>query len=447
MVIPMNETVGFISLGCAKNQVDSERMLSRLRDAGYRIINEPEDADAVVVNTCGFIDAAKSEGIETLLELGELKKEGRIKAIVAVGCLMQRYGAQMKEELPEVDAVLGTGSYDEVANAVREALEGNRFESFKDINAAPEEGARVQSTPWYTAYLKVAEGCDNRCTYCVIPSLKGRYRSRPMESLLAEARELAEKGVFELNLVAQDTTRYGEDLYGEGRLPELLTELCKIEGLKWIRVLYCYPDKVTDRLLEVFAREDKIVKYIDIPIQHASDRMLRAMNRRGSRESLLALFDKIRERVPGVTLRTTLITGFPGETEEDFAEMMEFIRQVRFERLGVFTYSDEEGSPASRMDCKVPGEEAARRQELLMLEQSRMADERNQSLVGRTVEVLCEGYDRVAECSFGRTREDAPEIDGKVFFKSASPAEQGTLVMVKISEVVDYDLFGETVEG
>lgn len=437
--------VGMISLGCPKNQVDAEIMLAHLRDEGCTLTPHAGDADVVVVNTCGFIEDAKKESIENILEMAQLKKEGTIKGIVVTGCLAQRYFKEMAEEFPEVDCVLSVGSAGEIAKAVRSAYEGSKLR----LEEAPEDlaitGKRVITTLPFYSYIKIAEGCDNRCTYCIIPYLRGRYRSRPMEEIVEEAKNLAECGVKELVVVAQDTTRYGGDLYGKLMLPELLKKLCEIEKLRWIRVLYCYPDCVTDELIDVIASEEKIVKYIDLPIQHVSPDIVRAMNRRDSREGLDALIRKLRERIPGLTLRTTLIVGFPGETEEDFALLEDFVEKTRFDRLGVFTYSQEDGTPAAKMPDQIDEDVKKRRQEIIMELQARIAGEKNEAAVGKTIEVLCEGYDRYAECNFGRSRADAPDIDGKVFFTAAKRPSSGSFVNVKLTDVCDYDLMGELV--
>ena len=350
----MNYKVGMISLGCTKNQVDAEMLLYTLKERGFQFVSDPEEADAVIVNTCGFIESAKQESIDEILELGNLKREGKIKAIVVTGCLAERYQDEITKQLYEIDAAVGIGANDKIADVVLKALAGDKVELFPDKLELPLSGGRVQSTPPYTAYLKVAEGCDNCCTYCAIPLIRGRFRSRTMENVLEEARELAAKGVKELNVIAQDTTRYGEDLYGTPQLAKLLKELCKIDGFRWIRVLYCYPDRVTDELIDVMASEDKIVKYIDLPLQHCNGEILRRMNRRGNRDTLTTLLQKIKEKMPDVVLRSTFITGFPGETEEQFEELAEFANDIRFQRLGCFAYSQEEDTPAALMPDSCP---------------------------------------------------------------------------------------------
>lgn len=437
--------VGMISLGCPKNQVDAEIMLARLTDEDYTLTADAGLADVVVINTCGFIEDAKKESIENILEMAQLKKEGKIKGIVVTGCLAERYFKEMKTEFPEVNCILSVGSAGAIVEAVKAAYENKKL----NIESKPEEleisGKRVKTTLPFYSYLKIAEGCNNRCSYCIIPYLRGKYRSRPMEELVDEAKQLAEGGVKELILVAQDTTRYGEDLYKKDALPDLLLELCKIEKLKWIRILYCYPDKVTDELIDVMAQQEKIVKYIDLPIQHVSPNIVAAMNRRDSMEDLEVLINKLRSKIPQITLRTTLIVGFPGETQDDFAQLEEFVKKIKFDRLGVFTYSQEEGTPAAEMPGQIDEEVKKRRQEIIMETQSQIVEAKNNSVIGNTIEVLCEGYDRYAECCFGRSAADAPEIDGKVFFTAKKRPAAGRFVKVKITDVCDYDLTGEMI--
>ncbi|MDP4153508.1 MAG: 30S ribosomal protein S12 methylthiotransferase RimO [Bacillota bacterium] len=440
----MSGKVAMISLGCSKNQVDAEVMLAILKDSGYTIENEPSKADAVIINTCGFIEAAKEEAIENILEIGKLKEEGRIKALIVSGCLAQRYQDEILKEMPEIDAVVGIASKENIAEAVKKALEGKeKYADFKPVTEYRLGGDRMLSTPFYTAYLKIADGCDNRCSYCAIPLIRGNYISRPFEELVDEAKKLAESGVFELNIIAQDTTRYGLDLYGHRRLPELLTELCKIEGLKWIRILYVYPDEVSDELIEVMAKEPKIVKYIDIPLQHANDKILKAMNRRQTKADILELISKIRVSMPEAVIRTTFIAGFPGETRSDFKELVEFIKTAEFDRVGVFTFSPEEGTAAAQLKDDVSEDEKKRRKDIIEQEAARIVDQKNASKVGTVQKVLVEGYDRYAETFFGRTSSDAPEVDGKVFFTSKGKLEEGKLIDVLITQVVEYDLFGE----
>jgi ribosomal protein S12 methylthiotransferase len=437
----MAKTIGFVSLGCAKNQVNSEQMIYLLDQAGYQLTTRVENVDVVVVNTCGFIDSAKSEAIAEIIELGKLKEEGKIGKILVAGCLSQRYQDELMQELPEVDGVLGTGSYNDIVAAVDEVLAGQTPRKFADINAPLDEGSRVLTTPNYFAYLKIAEGCDNRCSFCIIPYLRGKYRSRDFDELVQEAKDLAAGGVRELIVVAQDISRYGIDRYGRYRLAELLEELCKIPQLRWIRLHYLYPDEIDDNLIDLIAREDKIVKYLDIPIQHVNDTILKRMNRRGSKAYLDELFTKLRARIPGLVLRTSLIAGLPGEGEEEFDELCQFLRKHKLERVGAFVFSPEEGTPAAKMEY--PDQETAeRRVEILVDLQSRIMDEYNESKLGQTVTVLCEGYDRLAECHFGRTYADSPDIDGKVFFDSPVRLREGSFVEVEITEIMDGDLVG-----
>ena len=437
----MGKRIGMISLGCAKNQVNTEQMMYLLQQAGYELLSGVEGADVVIINTCGFIDSAKSEAIDNILAMGALKEEGIIGKILVTGCLSQRYQEEIPQEMPEVDGVLGTGCYDDIVTAVEALLADQTVCRFSDINAALTETGRVLTTPAYYAYLKIAEGCDNRCSYCVIPSLRGRYRSRSLEDCLYEARMLAEDGVKELIVVAQDTSRYGIDLYGERKLPELLRELCKIEKLHWIRVHYLYPDEMTDELIDVIASEPKIVKYMDIPIQHVNDQILKRMNRRGTRAELDELFARLREKIPGVVIRTSLITGLPGEGEAEFDELCDWLRAHKLERVGAFAFSPEEGTAAAKMEH--PDEEtAAHRAEIVSELQSRIMDEYNDARVGTVMEVLCEGYDPETEQYFGRTYADSPDIDGRVCFDSKITVHTGSFVSVKITGVCDCDLIG-----
>lgn len=436
--------VGMVSLGCAKNQVDGEMLMASLKNAGFELSDDAALADVAIVNTCGFIESAKQESIDEILELATLKKEGRIKKLVVTGCLAERYREEIHKELPEVDGVFGIGANGDIAACIESVMEGFT-ERFPEKEKMPLCGDRELSTPSYFAYLKIAEGCDNRCTYCAIPMIRGGYRSRTMESIEEEARALVENGAKELILIAQDTTRYGIDLYGEYSLSKLLKRLCKIEKLHWLRVLYCYPDAITDELLDTMAEEEKIVKYIDLPLQHASGKILKAMNRRGDRQSLTALMKKIREKIPNVTLRTTLITGFPGETEEDFTELAEFVKDVQFERLGCFAYSQEENTPAAELPDQIDEDVKNHRAELIMDAQMNIMDRLGEKQVGRDIEVLTEGFDRYAECWFGRSAMDAPDIDGKVFFSAEKKPYLGQLVTVHIDEAIDCDLFGTRV--
>ena len=442
----MNYKVGIVSLGCAKNQVDAEMLLFTLKNRGFTIVNDPADADAVIVNTCGFIDSAKQESIDEIIELGKLKQEGTIKAIIVTGCLAERYKNEITKQLYEVDAAIGIGANERIADVVLEALNGKKTELFPDKSLLPMEGGRVQSTPFYSAYLKVAEGCDNCCTYCAIPLIRGHFRSRQPDEVIKEAEQLAANGVKELNVIAQDTTRYGEDLFGEPYLAKLLKRLCRIDGFKWIRVLYCYPDRVTDELIDVIAGEDKIVKYIDIPLQHCNGEVLKNMNRRGNRESLTALLNKIKAKIPNVIFRSTFITGFPGETEEQFEELADFAAEIKFQRLGCFPYSKEEDTKASLMENQIDDDIKQKRADIIMEHQQSVMAEYCESLIGSEVEVLVEGYDKLAECFFGRTYADAPEVDGCVFFTcNGEKPKAGDFVKVKITDYMGCDPVGECV--
>ena len=438
--------IAFVSLGCAKNLVNTEQMMALCRDAGYEVVSNPEGADVAVLNTCGFIDSAKSEAIDNILELAGLKSKGALGKLLVTGCLSQRYRDELMEEMPEVDGVLGTGSYTDIVPAVESVMEGDQPTFFGDIDHTVEDGARMVSTPAYTAYLKIAEGCDNRCSYCIIPYLRGRYRSRTMESLLTEAKELAGRGVKEIIVIAQDITRYGTDLYKKRMLGELLKELCKLP-FHWVRLHYLYPDELDDGLIEVIASEPKILKYIDIPLQHINDKLLRAMNRRGTKAEILSLLDKLRARIPGLVLRTSLIAGLPGEGEAEFEELCDFLRQARIERAGIFQFSPEEGTPAAVMPDQVDPDTAARRVELLVDLQSRVMDDFNERRLGETLEVLCEGFDSDMGCYAGRSYADSPDVDGKVFFTAAGLVPAGTFVNVRITGTEDGDLMGEIEEA
>ena len=437
--------VGMVSLGCSKNLVDSERMLYKLRSHGYQLVTEPGLADVAVVNTCGFIKSAKEEAIDTILELGKLKEEGTLKKIIITGCLVERYKEEAAEQFPEADAVIGIGNTKDIVDVLDHVLEGERYVCFAPKLDAELSGERVISTLPFFTYLKIAEGCSNCCTYCAIPMIRGKFRSVPMEDILKEARYLAENGVTELVVIAQDTAQYGKDLYDEQKLPELLSELCRIEGLRWIRTLYCYPERITDELLDVIAREDKLVKYLEIPIQHCNGDILKRMNRWGDTEKLEELFRHIREKVPGIILRTTLITGFPGETEEQFEELAEFVKRVRFDRLGCFAYSREEGTRAYDMPDQIDEETASHRADIIMEQQMLISCENNENLMGAELTAVVEGFDRFGECWFGRTPLDAPDIDGKVFFTSETPLEIGEYVTIRITDTLDYDLIGEVI--
>lgn len=440
------EKIGFVSLGCAKNQVDCERMMFRVREAGYDVTGELPGCDVVVINTCGFIDSAKSEAIACILDAGALKEQGLIRKILVTGCLSQRYQREVLEEMPEVDGILGTGSYHEIVPAIRSLLHGDAVCSFGSIDAPEQETGRVLSTPPHYAYLKIAEGCDNRCAYCIIPYLRGKYRSRQMDDIVAEGEKLAARGVKELIVVAQDTSRYGTDLPGGRRLlPELLTRLCRIPGVRWVRVHYVYPDEIDDEFIDTMAREPKIVKYLDIPMQHCNDAILKKMNRRGDGAFLRALLKKLRQRIPGLVIRTSLIAGLPGEGEEEFAELCEFLREVRMERAGAFVFSPEEGTPAAKMD-HVDQETAQRRVDRIESIQSEIMDAYNESRVGTDMEVLVDGYDEELEQFYGRTYADSPEIDGRVWIASMEPLREGDFVTVHIDGVVDGDLSGYVIE-
>jgi ribosomal protein S12 methylthiotransferase len=434
--------VAFISLGCAKNLVNTEQMMALCRVAGHTITGEPEGADVAVLNTCGFIDSAKSEAIDHVLELAKLKNEGKLQKLLVAGCLSQRYRDEILEDLPEIDGILGTGSYTDIVPAVEAVMDGDQPTYFGDIDHTAEDGVRVVTTPGYTAYLKIAEGCDHRCAYCIIPYLRGRYRSRTIESLLAEARALADGGVRELIVVAQDITRYGTDLYREFKLGELLTELCKLP-FHWIRLHYLYPDALSDGLIDVIAREPKILNYIDIPLQHINDEILKSMRRGSTKAEILALLAKLRVRLPGLVLRTSLIAGLPGEGEAEFEELCDFLREAGIERAGIFQFSPEEGTPAAAMEGQVDSDTAKRRVELLAQLQSSVMDSFNESRLGTTLEVLCEGFDSGMGCYAGRTYADSPDVDGKVFFTAAGVVPAGTFVNVRVTGAEDGDLMGE----
>lgn len=438
--------VCMVSLGCPKNQVDAEMMLSLLKNAGFEICSAEAEADAIIINTCGFIEAAKAEAIENILEASNYKVDGNCKALIVTGCLAERYRDDVTEEIPEVDVCVGIGSNSKIAEIVKNAIEGKKENSYGDKTDLDLNGDRILGGYPFSTYLKIGDGCDNCCTYCAIPKIRGRMRSRKIEDCVAEAKKLAERGVTELIVVAQDTTAYGTDIYGEAKLPELLRELCKIEGLHWIRTLYTYPDKITDELLDVIASEEKLIKYLDIPLQHVNGEVLSRMNRKGDKESLSCLIDKIMTKIPEITLRTTLITGFPGETEEQFCEMAEFVKEKRFDRLGCFTYSAEEGTVAAELDGQIDEQTKTDRMENIMELQMTIAAEKNQEKIGTITEALVEGWDDYIKCYFGRTVADAPEIDGKIFFMSTRPLKIGDYVTVRINDCIDYDLLGELEE-
>ncbi len=439
--------VFFVSLGCEKNTVNTERMIYLTEQAGYTVVNEDIAADVIVVNSCAFIDEAKKESIETILDVAWLKEHRTLKAIVVAGCMTERYREEVLEQLPEVDAVLGTGSYEKIAEAIEKALAGEKYASFEDKNCCPLGGQRVLTGAGYSAYMKLGEGCSNRCTYCAIPMIRGNYRSRPMEELVDEAKWLEAQGVKELNLIAQDTSVYGKDLYGEYRLAALIREITEKTRIPWIRVLYCYPDKITDELLREFQTNDRLVKYLDLPIQHISDRMLSAMNRHGSKALIADTVRRIRTAVPEMTLRSTAIVGFPGETEEDFTELCDFISEVRFDKFGAFPYSREEGTPAYDFEGQVEEQTKQDRYDRLMALQMEISGEKTVEKIGSILEVLVEGYDPVSEAYYGRSRADAPDVDGKVFFAGRKGAyKPGSFVKVKITEGLDYDLVGEVLK-
>ena len=438
--------IGFISLGCAKNQVDCERMMFRVQEAGYEVRPDVVGCDVVVINTCGFIDSAKSEAIDAILQMAALKEEGLVGKILVTGCLSQRYQDEIMKEMPEVDGVLGTGSYTQVVPAIESLLAHNVVQEFGDIDAPEEEIGRILTTPEHYAYLKIAEGCDNRCSYCIIPYLRGKFRSRQMDDILYEARILAANGVKELLVVAQDTSRYGTDLPGHKRLlPELLRRLCEIEGLHWIRLHYLYPDEIDDELIDVIATEEKIVKYLDLPIQHCNSNILRLMNRRGDGPFLRQVLTNLRSRIPGLVIRTSVITGLPGEGEEEFNELCDFLKEMKMERVGAFPFSPEEGTPAASMEFP-DSAVAQERAQIVETIQSGIMDAYSASMLGKTVEVLIDGYDEEVAQYYGRTYADSPEIDGRVWLATDEPLTEGTFIKVCLDAVVDGDLSGYPVE-
>ena len=438
--------IGFISLGCAKNQVDCERMMYRVREAGHTVKEDIVGSDVVVINTCGFIDSAKAEAIDYILQTAALKAEGQVGKILVTGCLSQRYQDEILSEMPEVDGVLGTGSYTEIVPAIEALLNQQTVSEFGSIDAPEQETGRIVTTPEHYAFIKIAEGCDNRCAYCIIPYLRGKYRSRQLDDVLYEARLLADSGVKELIVVAQDTSRYGTDLPGHKRLlPELLRKLCEIESLHWIRVHYVYPDEIDDEFIDVMATQPKIVKYLDIPIQHCNSKILKLMNRRGDGQFLRELFDKLRSRIPGLVIRTSLITGLPGEGDAEFQELCDFLREQRLERVGAFAFSPEEGTPAAKMEF-VDNEVAQQRAQTIEMIQSGIMDDYNAAMQGKTLEVLVDGYDEELEQFYGRTYADSPDIDGRVWLASEELLREGMFVTVKIDGCVDGDLSGYVLE-
>ena len=443
--------IGFVSLGCPKNQLDTEVMLHEILQAGYEITPEEIEADVIIVNTCAFIESAKKEAIENILDVAWLKKHRSLRAIIVTGCLAERYGEEIFAELPEVDAVLGVGSIHNIVEAIRavttDKKKGSKkkYFSHEDANTVRLGGDRVVTTPDYTAYIKIAEGCDNRCAYCAIPSIRGSFRSRPMEELVEEAKWLETLGVRELVVVAQDITRYGLDLYGKYSLAALLHRITEETSIPWIRLLYCYPDKITDELIAEMRDNPRILKYIDLPLQHVSDHMLTAMNRHGDGAMVREVVQKLRREIPEIVIRTTFIVGFPGETEEDFEELCEFVKAARFDHAGVFTYSREEGTPAFDFPDQIDEQVKTDRMDILMRMQMEINEELNREKIGRVVDVICEDYDPVAEIHFGRSTADAPEIDGKVYFRSEERIAPGSMIKVKVRDVVDYDLYGNIV--
>lgn len=438
--------IGMISLGCPKNQVDAEIMLAKLVEADFEITNDIYNADAVIVNTCGFIDDAKQEAIDNILEMAELKKDGVIKAIIVTGCLAERYKQEVINEMPEIDAIIGIGANDNIAEICRKAIEGEKCAEFPSKYNLPLCGERVLTTPEYWAYLKIAEGCSNCCTYCAIPSIRGKFRSRKIEDIVEEAKSLAESGVKELIVIAQDTTKYGLDLYGELKLSELLKRLSEIDKIEWIRLLYCYPDALTDELIDEIAENEKVCKYIDLPLQHADENVLARMNRTGSKKELLVLIEKLRAKIPDVVIRTTFITGFPGETQEEFETLSEFVNEAKFDRLGCFAYSAEEGTKAAEMPDQIDEQTKIDRGDTIMQQQFEIFSKKQEEKVGKAYKVLVEGYDSYSDSYCGRSYMDAPEIDSLVYFTSAVPLETGEFVYVKIIDAKDYDLLGECVD-
>ena len=441
----MTKKIGMISLGCPKNQVDAEIMLSKLQSGGFEIVNDPMDADVVIVNTCGFIEDAKRESIENILDMISYKEDCENLKVLVTGCLAERYQSEIFKEIPETDAVIGIGANEDICDICNRIIDGERVESFPPKTDLKIEGDRILTTPPYSAYIKIAEGCSNHCTYCAIPSIRGEFRSRPSESILAEAQKLAGEGVKELIVVAQDTTHYGEDLYGKNALVPLLKALSKVDGIEWIRLLYLYPERIDDALIDEIANNEKIVKYMDIPLQHCSKNVLKRMNRHGDRESLTALLNKIRDRIDGITIRTTFIAGFPGETEEEFNELCEFVEEMRFERMGCFAYSEEEGTPASKLDGMMDVEIRQERADIINERQNVILDEINDELIGKTLETIVEGYDAYTDSYFGRTYMDAPEIDTQITFTCGYELFDGDIVEVEVINAIDGELTGDVI--
>ena len=443
--------IGFVSLGCPKNQLDTEVMLHEIVSAGYEITPEETEADVVIINTCGFIESAKQEAIDNILDIAWLKKNHTLKAIVVTGCLAERYREEIFKEFPEVDAILGVGSIHNIVEAIeavtikRKKASKAKYSSFEDKEQVRLGGDRVLTTPDHAAYIKIAEGCDNKCAYCAIPAIRGKFRSRPIEDIVEEAKDMERLGVKELTVVAQDTSRYGIDIYGEYSLARLLRAITDATNIPWIRLLYCYPDKITDELVAEIRDNPKVLKYIDLPIQHICDKMLRAMNRHGDSALIKEVIAKLRREIPDIVIRTTFIVGFPGETEEDFVELCEYVKEAKFDRAGAFAYSREEDTVAYDLPDQIDEQVKLDRADILMREQMFISDERNQKMIGKIITVLCEGYDAVSEAYYGRSEADAPEIDGKVYFKSDERVTIGTFVKVKVREVLDYDLVGRKI--
>ncbi|MBQ7291906.1 MAG: 30S ribosomal protein S12 methylthiotransferase RimO [Clostridia bacterium] len=440
--------IGFVSLGCSKNLIDTEVMLARLANAGYAITTDETEADVVIVNTCAFIESAKKESIENILDIAWLKEHNGLKAIIVTGCLAERYEKQIFTELPEVDAVIGVGSINKIEEAVEAVLSDEKFYAHDDKNEAPLGGERIVTTAEHTAYLKIAEGCDNKCTYCAIPGIRGKFRSRTIEDIVNEAKELEDIGVKELNIIAQDTSRYGLDIYGEYALARLVRAITEATSIPWIRLLYCYPDKITDELIAEMRDNDRVVKYIDLPIQHISDGVLKRMNRHGDGAMIRETVKKLRENIPGITIRTTVMVGFPGETDEEFTELCEYVKEAEFDRLGAFTYSREEDTPAYNLPEQVDEQIKQERYDIIMREQLHITEKKNEKLVGKTIKVLCEAFDPAAEIYFGRSAADAPDIDAKIYFRPEIGKRRinpGEFVNIKIDDVIDYDLIGDIV--
>ena len=437
--------VGFISLGCSKNLVDTEVMLHNLHSAGFEITPDESEAEIIVINTCGFIESAKREAIDNILDAAQLKECGKCRHIIATGCLVERYRQEVMRELPEIDALVGIGSLSDIADACRAVMRGEKYTSFKDKESCPLGGDRILTTEPHIAYLKVSEGCDNLCTYCAIPLIRGKHRSRPIEDIVKEACDLEALGVKELNLIAQDTTRYGLDIYGEYSLARLVKAITEETNIPWIRLLYCYPDKITDELVEELRNNPRLVKYMDIPIQHISDSVLMRMNRHGGTALIKDAVQRLRDSVPGIVLRTTAMVGFPGESEEDFEELCQFVKDAKFDRFGAFTFSPEEGTAAAEMDGQIDEQVKQDRYDALMQTQLTVAEEKSAAMVGRELTVLCDGFDTVAEVYYGRSYMDAPDVDGKVYFTSDRKIASGEFVNVKITQAVDYDLVGKVI--